>query len=176
MQSLPAPSAQTKLDLESCKGTLIGAVLLSVLLSHSALAATDSYVDCDRLATSLRSLDVPAEAFPAADMELNAAVDGEKLAAGLETETNDSVAPVLRLTPRVATIMRDVFNASVPTDTDDAAVEDETEAKAEVPAATSPPLVSAPRAALPESPLAEDSGENNRYVPRFQRQMYRTDI
>ncbi len=176
MQSLPAPSAQTKLDQKRRKGTILGAALFSVLLSHSALAATDSYVDCDRLATSLRSLDVPAEAFPAADMELNASVDGEELAAALETENNDSIAPVLLLTPRVATIMRDVFNASVPTETIEATVADETEAKAEVPAATSPPLVSAPRAALPDSPLDEDRSENNRYVPRFQRQMYRTDI
>lgn len=173
MQSLPASSAQTKLDQERHPGKLLGAVLLSVLISHSALAATDSYVDCDRLASNLRSLDVPAAAFPATDMELNAGADGEELVAVLESENNDSVAPVLLLTPRVATIMRDVFNASM-AETDEVAVLDETET--EVPALASPPQANAPRTALPDSSIADDRNENNRYVPRYQRQMYRTDI
>jgi hypothetical protein len=172
MQSLPASKEQHTPGRRLCRGT--GVFLLAALFSHSAMAATDNFIDCDRLASNLRSLDVPADEISGADTTHVVVADSTELAARLETENNDAAAPVLLLTPRVATILREVFKASTPGDADKAVTAGET--GAEKPTASSPPLVNAPSAVLPDSSLGAERTENSRYVPRFQRQMYRTDI
>lgn len=157
------------------------ALFASVVLSPSAFAATDNFFDCDQLASELRSLEVPATVLPLETVDHGTASDAEQLSASLDSDldTTDAVAPILLLTPRVATIMRKVFDANLLED------DSATEKKAEIPAATnrptasSPPLVSAPAVPPANDSLTGESStdsSNNQYVPRFQRQMYRTDI
>jgi hypothetical protein len=93
-------------------------------------------------------------------------------------ELADSVAPLLFLTPRVATILEDVFGDS----------DDEAEALEEA----KTQLAETKQAKPATSPVVDNTGapadmndldapvspmyENAAILPRFQRQMYRTDI
>lgn len=158
-----------------CACILTG-LLLSFTLGHVSFAATDNYVDCDRLAADLRSLDVPSTELPLA-VERAADGNADDLTAVRDEDLarSDVIAPVLLLTPRVATILRKVFD----TELQQVDEEDAPATRTDKPRAATPPLVNAPSAAMPEDPLASENGTDanaNQYVPRFQRQMYRTDI
>lgn len=139
----------------------LAGLLVVAVAPQSAFAAKDTIVDCDRLASNLRSLDVPATELPLDDVDHMATDDAELLPPALESE---AASPVLLLTPRVADLMQEVFN-SLPGDEADSkkpASDDE------APAARSP-AVSMPQLSIETDETAPD-------MPSFQREMYRTDI
>ena len=150
---------------------LAGAALATLCFGpRTAAAAASAIEDNDRIVAELRSLEVKAESL-SLDMTDPATDDDQgDLDTPLET---DPVAPVLRLTPRVATILREVFGPDVLAAPEADAVADETGQASESPGKTSP-LASetAPATAAPDI----SDARSNFYVPRFQRQMYRTDI
>ncbi|MDZ7643811.1 MAG: hypothetical protein U5K76_06040 [Woeseiaceae bacterium] len=154
---------------------LASLLLLGAALSQTARAASDSFIDCDRLASDLRSLEVPDSELPLDDAdhlkpEDVAALDGPLKAQLFGTET---IAPVLLLAPRVAAIMREIFNAALPDDDDDREPASANQASASAAPASSAPVVKVP----PSMFEAADGGEAaSHFMPRFQRQMYRTDI
>lgn len=139
--------------------------LLAVAWSSPGLAAARTSVGCDRVAHNLESLDVDTLAIEVVDLsDVEQAEPSDALA--------DSVAPFLFLTPRVAIILEDVFGDSP---ADEAASEDtqmEAADAKEAKPATSPVVDNAPNVDAPVSPMYENAA----ILPRFQRQMYRTDI
>ena len=153
----------------------------SAICGQSALAATDTLFDCDQLASELRSLEVPSIDLPLESVDHVPVDEADQLSATLESDISqtETVAPILRLTPRVATIMRKVFDANVLDDETETDVDSAVQADTNRPTASSPPLVNAPAAPQEESAISGEGNtdaSNNQYVPRYQRQMYRTDI
>ena len=142
---------------------LAATLLLSAGWSSAALGATSSLVPCDQVARDLTSLDVTVAAL---SVDLVDHVTTEPKPGSFESieknsDTTDTMAPLLYLAPRVATILRDVFE----------------------PAAANQPLVSdEDRQTSPvadsndETRSADAEDENEIDLPRFKRQMYRTDI
>ncbi len=154
---------------------LAGLLLLGAALSQVTLAASDASGDCERLEISLRSLDVPVAEFPA-----DAEADGTAAEAPLA-----GPSPILRLTPRVATIMREVFDALPIVMLDENGDEVDAQPVAEEPRKApvgAAPVVNAPLlgqdeiAEVPLPKMRDEVLDNRFYMPRFQRHMYRTDI
>lgn len=151
---------------------LAGASLVALCFGPQTAAAAASAIieDNDRIVAELRSLEVEAESLSLDMTDPAANDDQDDLDTPLE---NDPGAPVLRLTPRVATILREIFGPDVLAAPERDAAADATGHDSETLEKTSP-LASetAPAATSPD--LA--GARSNFYVPRFQRQMYRTDI
>ena len=144
---------------------LAGLSLLLAGWSTSSLAA--AYVDVvgNTAARDLPSLTV--EVVDLADVSESSAEGSGGL--------TESAAPWLFLTPRVASILQDVFGDNDDSDTKTAAETVEPEAQADTEDAASSPVadnIRPSQVAEPASPLYE----HNAILPRFQRQMYRTDI
>jgi len=135
-----------------------------------ASAASDTLTDCDRMERELRSLAVSPDTLAAEVVDLTVGGDKEALVGNFDRAEPDTElqAPVLYLAPRLDTIVRDVFDAVAVDHGSPAAVDDE----AAIPDAevAHPPL--ADSATEPRDPDAERQVA----TPRFQRQMYRTDI
>lgn len=141
---------------------LVGCVL-ALALSGAAVAAPSAA--CDRARTSLENLDLLSGG------ELNVrfadSMIGPELPRGGD-ELRGSKTPYLFLTPRVASILENIFGdddaaAASPAPEDDAAEETATSPVAEN-------TLAAP--AEGDAPAAEHGDT----LPNFQRQMYRTDI
>jgi hypothetical protein len=152
-------------------GFLLLLVLVGISMAQGSRAATNSIVDCDRLETSLRSLEVPT-----GDLSGN---DDELAATGIERPTG--TAPVLLLTPRASSITREVFNA-LPIVVIDAQGEEVDAPKRPI---ADVAKTAADRSIINESATVPDAGtsaqtdgtaDNSRVLHRFQKQMYRTDI
>ena len=141
--------------------------LLAASWSSPGLAATRTSVGCDKVAQDLQSLDIDRLAIEVVDLSdmSESPEDSDDLA--------DSVAPLLFLTPRVATILEDVFGDSEGLQAAENAEAPPADAEAESPA-TSPVVdnANATDMDVPVSPMYENAA----ILPRFQRQMYRTDI
>ncbi|MGB5247595.1 MAG: hypothetical protein WBM54_15405 [Woeseia sp.] len=136
-------------------------------LSQGVRAASDASVDCGRLETSLRSLEVATDDL-----------DGNKEA--LDEGAALSTTPVLLLTPRASSISREVF-AALPIDRLDesSSALDDTDSTSDSiqPEPSSPPIVKYPLLReAPASTQPADSASDVLSLPRFQKQMYRTDI
>lgn len=144
-----------------------GFAFLVAAWSSPVFAAAHAAVGCDRTARDLQSLDVEPLRVEVVDLS---DVSGSPDSSDNLTE---SVAPLLFLTPRVATILQDVFG-----DSDGAGrVGKATAAKAQPQQqrpASSPVVdnASSEDRAEPVLPMYEHAA----ILPRFQRQMYRTDI
>jgi hypothetical protein len=142
---------------------LAATLVLSTGWSTVALGATSSLVPCDQVARNLTSLDVAVAALSVdlVDHVTTEPKPGSFASIETNSDTTDTRAPLLFLAPRVATMLRDVFE----------------------PAAANQPLDSDED--LQTSPVAESNDEtrsadaedeNEIDLPRFQRQMFRTDI
>jgi hypothetical protein len=146
--------------------TLAGAFTLAVgAWSTPALAAAHAAAGCDKTAQDFKSLD--------ADHLRLEAVDLSDASPERPDTLSESVAPLLFLTPRVASILQDVFGDTdaIRQATDVATAESAPEEQKEP--ASSPVVGNAPGGAEPAvSPMYEHAA----ILPRFQRQMYRTDI
>lgn len=136
-------------------------VLAAVLMwSATTNAASNSVVPCDQVGRDLKSLEVPVEALPV-DLVDHTPIDPDDVD---EPRTDiSSIAPVLNLTPRVTNILRDVFGT------------------------TNEELTPATPTQPSSSPLADSDAETDEVepsdaeiersdLPRFQQQMFRTDI
>ncbi|MGH8166165.1 MAG: hypothetical protein ACREQ1_02940 [Woeseiaceae bacterium] len=139
---------------------------LSLLLAGwctSSLAAAHVDVIGNHAARDLQSLTVEV-------VDLSDVSDSAEASDGL----TESAAPWLFLTPRVASILQDVFGDNDGSDAEAAAeaVEPAQADRAETASSPVAENVRPAQVAEPESPLYE----HNAILPRFQRQMYRTDI
>ena len=156
-------SASSLLGVASCLA------LLAMAWSSPGLAAARTSVGCDKVAQELQSLDIDTLVIEVVDLSDVSQSPEEP------DELADSVAPLLFLTPRVATILEDVFGE---TDEPEAAVEHAKTTRSaqtkQAKPATSPVVdnANAPDMDAPASPMYENAA----ILPRFQRQMYRTDI
>jgi len=139
---------------------LAATLVLSAGWSSTALGATSSLVPCDQVARDLTSLDVAVDAL---SVNLVDHVTTELEPGSFETESDatDTLAPLLYLTPRVATILRDVFAPATENQALDVEEEIQTSPLADSDDETSP---------------VDAAEEREIALPRFQRQMFRTDI
>ena len=142
---------------------LAATLALSAGWTTAALGATSSLVPCDQVARDLTSLDVTVAALSVdlVDHVTTEPKPGSFESIDANSDTTDTMAPLLYLTPRVASILRDVFEPATaiqPLDSDEDLQ-------------TSPVAESVDES---RSAAAEDENEIN--LPRFQRQMFRTDI
>ncbi len=152
---------------------LMAALIAGVGWGASALAATTNKADCDAHVRPADVLESPLAALSIIPVD-HVSIEVENSAIDdLETDqpVSDRAAPYLYLTPRVASVLRDIFDFA----RDD--VELETEAQED---SVSSPLAEAEDEidttkfryeALP-SPAADDEHD----LPLLQRQMFRTDI
>lgn len=141
---------------------LAGAFTLAVgAWSTPVLAAAHAAAGCDKSAQDLKSLDV--------DHLRLEAVDLSDVSPESPDTSSASVAPLLFLTPRVASILQDVFGDSDAAR--QAAVKSAPEDQEEP---ASSPVVD--NASGGSEPAASPMYEHAAILPRFQRQMYRTDI
>lgn len=137
----------------------------SFALAGAAFAAPCADGDCGDGSASLDGL-----AMAAQDLHLRSADLGDAQAAS-GAAAPDSVAPLLFLTPRVASILEDVFGDTQAAD----AVIDEAEPDAAAASDAAPeddPKLYGP---LSQAGNTEQAG-NAEHLPKLQRQMYRTDI
>ena len=170
-----SPAAATGSQHRFLFAALMAATLLVAIWSSPGLAAAHLAAGCDKMAKNLQSADVDRPAIELVD--LSNVSESEDAADNL----TESVAPLLFLTPRVASILENVFGDRDEDITADRALaagpETPARQKANIeqaePATT--PVVdnsSGSRLGQPVSPMYEHAA----ILPRFQRQMYRTDI
>jgi hypothetical protein len=155
-------------------------MLIGAAWSVSANGAANSIADRANSYENLRDLTVPT-----VELLINLVdLPGDNSDLGL-TETlepaelaNDSSVPFLYLTPRVESILNDVFDAE-PTDSDEiiSASQERRDAEA-IGNSSFPPFAeeNADRSSLPGLEESDISKKDVRAMPRFQHQMYRTDI
>lgn len=146
------------------------ALAATLLLSASAVAASNSGMPCEQVGRDLKSLEVTVEALTltAVDhvpMAQNAAKpntpDGEY-------HVTESGIPYLYLTPRVTSILRDVFGTTAE-DLPPAVPPVKPKSRSSSPLADSE--ATADSATVPDDVAIESDD-----MPRYQHQMYRTDI
>ncbi len=143
----------------------LSVVAAALMLIATAQAASSSLVPCDQVGRDLKSLEVPVNSLTLAvvDTAPMNPVAADPDAIDEQTAVADSVAPPLYLTPRVTNILRDVFGT----------------AAEELPLETPEQPSSSPVAGSEDPSDAvepADAGNATRNLPRFQRQMFRTDI
>lgn len=146
----------------------LSALAAALMLSATALAASNSVVPCDQISRNLKSLEVPVEALTIDAVEHSPtdrrAVDPNAIDA--ESHLTDAEVPILYLTPRVTNILRDVFGATT---------EDRPSDPSDMPKQpTYSPL--ADSEALAESIESADAVNETRDLPHYQRHMFRKDI
>jgi len=139
--------------------------------STSALSATTTDIDCDTVARDLRSLEIPVEAFSVSNVdhvsiEPNPS-DIELL--DVQDASSETAAPFLFLTPRVASVLRDVFDVS--RDVRDQRTSSETSSS---PVAESERIPDISELLDQSDPSTVTDDEIN--LPLFQQRMFRTDI
>ena len=164
--------------------TFLAILVMGSAWYSTALGATDSTTACDRTA-DLRSLDVPVSDLSASVVGHIAVEPGDANDESLNARPAqaESTAPILYLAPRVAVILQNVFSAvaieTPPLNSPDPAQSFATESLSQDASPPSPPS--------PLSPVAGDASQSDsselidpaaevEAVPRFQRQMFRTDI
>jgi hypothetical protein len=148
---------------------LTGISLLLVGWCPASVAAAHAGPCGDPVARDLQSLDVDTLTIELVDLSdvSKSPETADKLA--------ESVAPLLFLTPRVASILQDVFGDSDKAEAVAAPGTVQPAAKTDERAVPTSPVVdnvNSPEIAEPVSPLYENAA----ILPRFQQQMYRTDI
>lgn len=163
---------------KSWYAALAGAALLVSAWSVPGLAATDSLIDCNELAGNPERFEINRDALSFAPVdhiatEEHRATDGP---IDVAPESSETPTPVLYLTPRVASILRDVFGSeidgidtSVATDSSDELTR---EPDAPIADSTDGADLVDGEEIVPPATLLERSDD----VQRFQQQMYRTDI
>lgn len=144
-------------------GKLAGIALLGIGWCATAVGANSS-VPCDQADTDLQSLEVAVSELAVDRVDHMATAADTPIREVLEGQASaEAAAPVLFLTPRAATILRNVFDS----ENDAAAAESDSESDAQAP--TVQPDSTEKLAPVTLIDRAADT-------PRFQRQMYRKDI
>lgn len=137
-------------------------LLLSVAFAGAAMAAPCAHDDCRNVSRDLKSPHVAFHELTVRIVELRDVDAAEDPATVVLSE---SMAPLLYLTPRVASILEEVFDEPVP------AASAGEEIAPEAPIAEAEPPGDDPER---YGPLSQ--ADNAFHLPKFQQQMYRTDI
>lgn len=158
---------------------LAAIALLGCGWSVAAAGATNLIVNCQNFADTLQSLDAPASELSISLVDLPNSHADLGLAEPLDAAAAvaNATVPYLYLTSRVAAMMREVFDDDVRDSHATHWQKIEQEIGAGKQAIPAPPIVegNTDRSSLPtleETALSAPSDT----IPRFQRQMYRTDI
>jgi hypothetical protein len=148
----------------------LSALAATLLLSASAVAASNSGMPCAQVGRDLKSLEITVEALTLT------AVDHVPIAQNAakpntpdgESHVTESEIPYLYLTPRVTSILRDVFGTTAE-DLSPALPPVKPKLRSSSPLADSEET--ADSATVPDDVAIESDD-----MPRYQHQMYRTDI
>ena len=140
----------------SCLPVLAAALLLSA----TGHAANNGVFPCEQVKRDLQSLEVPVDALTPKAVD-HTPVDTEF--SDEQPVRNESVTPVLNLGPRVTNILRDVFDMTI-----------EELAQETAQRSSTSPLADTDLGSEAVEPVEATSGKSE--LPRFQRQMLRTDI
>lgn len=161
---------------------LVGlAVLLAIgsVWSVRALAATDSMVDKE-LSSDLQRFEIATETLSVVGLADSSPVIERAEPLDSALQDSSTVAPVLLLTPRLNTIVRDVFELRAGDRRPDDSALSDPDAAADDNSLSVAPVADggAPRAAFR---MRKDASEpaptgDEQVLPNFQRRMYRTDI
>lgn len=135
-------------------------LVAALLLSAVGHAANNGAFPCEQVKRDLQSLEVPVNALAAERVD-HAQIDSEIV--DEQPAAGESLRPVLNLAPRVTNILRDVFEL-----TTEELLNETSRAPATSPLADSDPKVD-------ETEPADTAIDRNE-LPKFQRQMLRTDI
>ena len=146
---------------------LAATIALTALWSSNAFSRTQTDADCDSAVHGLKVLDAPAEILVLKNVDhVSIEADSSQLSnADIATMSSESATPVLFLTPRVASTLRDIFDTGQDPRAQDIQSSPVAEAEESV--------------VLPEradDAVLESQGEDQVDLPLLQRQMYRTDI
>ncbi len=146
-------------------------IALTTCWSSGAYSRTQSDVDCAEVARNLQSLEIPVKSLSLETVDhVPMTTEAAAFDAGEPDITAaDSAAPLLDLTPRAESALRDIFDDSRQAWEADTAVELSSSPIAET--EDIPDISELPKKAVQESQIDEDSD-----LPLLQRQMYRTDI
>ena len=159
----------------------LAVLVLGAAWCATALGATGSTTACDRTA-DLRSLEVPVSDLSAnvvGHIPVEPGNDNDEPLNALPAQAGPA-APILYLAPRVAEILQNVFSAVVietpPLDSPDPAQSFAPESLSQDESPLSPVAGDASRPNSSELIDPASAGAEVEAVPRFQRQMFRTDI
>ncbi len=172
------PREQTGKAELSWFAALAGALLLSGVWSVPGLAATSSLAECDGLSAELADPSLSPDMLTIDVVDHIAANEPASADDAIDASPANPAAPVsvLYLTPRVASILRDVFGSDID-GVETAADADELDVDTDA--------ARAPIAESVENTDVNDAGEitppvslieQSEDIRRFQQQMYRTDI
>ncbi|MDH4107337.1 MAG: hypothetical protein OEW35_03395 [Gammaproteobacteria bacterium] len=165
------PALETLLRPQESRSAVKGALALLAMAVHvTGFAATDAVPDCGRMARDLQSLEVAAGTLATEIVDLAVGSDTEAMSAPFDASGRDAEAqsPLLYLAPRLDLIVKDVFDAVA---VDSGSGADRSDNPESISAeAKHPPVADS----LTET--TESNAERQLPTPRFQRQMYRTDI
>ena len=135
-------------------------LLIGCSICFSTLAANNSLVECDEMSQDPQNLDIPTQALTASKAD-------HFLVPPADVVDPQAIAPILSLTPRVLSILDQVFDTDV-------SIDEQAEH-----------LTSKPESSESASPVAdhvygqsdiEASTEEELKLPQMQQQMYRKDI
>ena len=159
--------------------SVVGSVLLGCGVTVTALGATQLVGNCNDISVSLTSLDTPAAALsvtlvdlPGNDAQLGLAEPMDE-----DERTSTATVPFLYLTPRVESMLREVFDDEK---RDEDAVNWQAESSAIGGSKTNAPLPPIAEGNTDQKHLPglheSDLSNADETIPHFQRPMYRTDI
>ena len=97
----------------TCRVAIVATATLCAGWSASALSATTTEIECDSL-KNLKSLEIPVEALSVRHVDhvsIGPDPSGIELL-DAQDASSETAAPFLYLTPRVATLLRDIFDAT----------------------------------------------------------------
>jgi hypothetical protein len=139
--------------------------------SASAVSATTTEVECDGISADLRTLETPLEAFtvrPVDHVSIDTDPTSNIASLDIAAASSESSAPFLYLTPRVASVLRNIFEA-----TREFGDEDRRQDVSSSPIAESDSISDVMKLIDESSPAVPVETMN---LPLFQQQMFRTDI
>ena len=153
-------------------GCLVGALVLGLGLNGAAFGASNMGADCDHSARGfMRPTTDPSE-LSLSVVDLTDSEEKTVISAPSESVSDygDSAAPLLFLTPRVESIVDDVFADGVNNLSE--------ESEADNPASMTPLAESVDDTIAPPAESIDNSQplDLRRLLPSVQQQMYRTDI
>jgi hypothetical protein len=164
--ALETPTAASRHS--ATKALLRSVALLSLACAATAPAAPCAAGVCDSAARELEGADILLGELRVRIADLGTAENAAEAA----VDTTESLAPLLFLAPRVTSILEDVFQAETHATADDGALQAGTDAEAAPQAVLRSPLAETDPAAHGPSPETDHAS----ILPKYQRQMYRTDI
>jgi len=148
--------------------TLAGVVCLGLATTGSALAANTPVVPCDEVARDLRSLTVARSDLSVSINDSGSIQDNTNTdSVDADAATEDPTAPMLYLTPRVATILETVFD----NDAESHAGENSGDSADATDDGQRNESFESQQKSAPVTAIDKDA-----VVPQFQRHMFRKDI